>query len=650
MFNRMRAGVTRISSGDLSSFDGPKLDEVVAGRVRAEQMSIILQYLPWMMLANASNALILIIAFWSSSIRLWALVWAATVLVYAVAHGLRRRARAARPTTVSARTIRRATRNAFLLGCLWAVLPLFFFAEAPNSGQLIIICLCAGMLGGGAFAFASLPIAAIVFTSPIYLASLFTLAGTGGQAHLLIAALMIVYTWVLLRGVFVHSLKLTSRIVRQCEIETEIRRDALTKLPNRIAFHECLEDALSRLAHSHEQFAVSYLDLDQFKAINDKRGHGVGDELLIQVAERLSLYKREADLLARLSGDEFALILTSVESAEHALALGERVTRAFDSPFAIDGVQLISRASVGIAVAPVHGRDKITLLKNADAALYSAKHDIGGVVQVFNSESAAKARERRALANDLRDALRQDELYLEFQPLLDIHRNSVVGGETLLRWMHPRRGTIAPGDFIQIAEETGLIHPIGEWVLRQACRTAAGWPEDFRVAVNFSTVQFCRASILPMVMNVLTETGLSPCRLEIEITETVLLSEDEVAFATLNALRSLGVRIALDDFGTGYSSLSYLRKLPLDRIKIDGSFVRELLTNAECASIVKSVIGLAEDLGMSTTAEGVETDDELSRLRFMRCTEAQGKVIGMPMSAHKFARLFDRYERTFQIA
>jgi len=234
--------------------------------------------------------------------------------------------------------------------------------------------------------------------------------------------------------------------------------------------------------------------------------------------------------------------------------------------------------------------------------------------------------------------------------LLDIHRNRIVGAEALLRWMHPSRGVIGPSDFIQIAEETELIHPIGEWVLREACRTAARWPRDFKVAVNFSSVQLRRASILPMIINVLSETSLSPSRLEAEITETILISEDEFAFATLNALRSLGVRIALDDFGTGYSSLSYLRKLPLDRIKIDGSFIRDLLTNAECASIVKSVIALAEDLQMSTTAEGVESDDELSRLRFLRCAEAQGKVIGMPMSADEFARLFDRDGQTIQVA
>jgi len=354
--------------------------------------------------------------------------------------------------------------------------------------------------------------------------------------------------------------------------------------------------------------------------------------------------------LARLSGDEFALVLTCIASQEHAWALLDSVMRAFDAPFHIDGVEIISSACAGIAIAPAHGSEKAALLKHADEALYSAKRGVGGSVQLFDPESAAKGRERRALASDLRGALQRKELYLEFQPLLDIHRNRIVGAEALLRWMHPSRGVIGPSDFIQIAEETELIHPIGEWVLREACRTAARWPRDFKVAVNFSSVQLRRASILPMIINVLSETSLSPSRLEAEITETILISEDEFAFATLNALRSLGVRIALDDFGTGYSSLSYLRKLPLDRIKIDGSFIRDLLTNAECASIVKSVIALAEDLQMSTTAEGVESDDELSRLRFLRCAEAQGKVIGMPMSADEFARLFDRDGQTIQVA
>jgi len=639
MFDRMRSRVSRICSGDLSYFGGPVLDDIIAGRIRAEQMSMILQYLPWMMLANGANALILVVAFWNSPERWWVLVWATAVLAFAATYGIRRRrVRSEKPETVSARTVRRAARNAFLLGCIWAASPLLFFAGAASGGQIIITCLCAGMLGGGAFAFASLPVAAIAFTSPIFIASSFAIARTGDHVYFLVAVLMVVYTCVLLRGVFVHGLKLIGRMVSQWEIEKEIRRDALTKLPNRVAFQEALEAAFYRMQRGHEQFAVSYLDLDQFKGVNDKLGHAAGDELLMQVAGRLSEHKRKADLLARLSGDEFALVLTCIASPEHAWALLDSVMRAFDAPFHIDGVEIISSACAGIAIAPAHGSEKAALLKHADEALYSAKRGVGGSVQLFDPESAAKGRERRALASDLRGALQRKELYLEFQPLLDIHRNRIVGAEALLRWMHPSRGVIGPSDFIQIAEETELIHPIGEWVLREACRTAARWPRDFKVAVNFSSVQLRRASILPMIINVLSETSLSPSRLEAEITETILISEDEFAFATLNALRSLGVRIALDDFGTGYSSLSYLRKLPLDRIKIDGSFIKSVNSNRQAATIVRAVLGLGRGLGLPVLAEGVETNAELRFLQEEGCSEVQGYLLGRPAPIGTFCR------------
>jgi diguanylate cyclase (GGDEF)-like protein len=642
MLGRIVSDLRRIGSGDLSYFGGPVLDEAVWGRIRAEQVGIILHYLPWIMLANACNALILVAAFWMSPERPWALAWAAAVFAYALFYGIRSaRRRGVKPSFVSAHTVRRAVRNAFLLGSIWALLPSLFFAGAASGGQLIIICLCAGMLGGGGIAFASLPVAAIAFTGPIFVASAVAIARSGDPIHFLVALLMVVYTGVLLRGVFVHALKLTTRLVAQIEAEKEVRKDPLTHLPNRIAFQESLDGALARLGRTGERFALLYLDLDELKAVNDKLGHAAGDALLVQVAARLRTRKRDIDTLARLSGDEFALIAVGVDSADDALSFAERLVEAFDVPFDLDGTKVASTATIGIALAPENGTDSGSLLKNADTALYSAKLNAGGPVQMFQPHFDVRARERRALRNDLRAPLERDELHLVFQPLLDLAHDRLVGCEALLRWTHPTRGPIRPEEFMQVAEETHLIHVIGERVVREACRTAASWPADTKISVNLSAAQFRKANILAVIVSALTDARLAASRLEIEITESVLMAEDDFAFATLNTLRGLGVRIALDDFGTGHSSLSYLRRLPLDRIKIDRSFIGGLLTDHDCASIVRFVIGLARDLGMSVTAEGVETKEQLSCLRTMQCDEAQGYLIGAPKSPAEIAVLFD---------
>jgi len=643
VIGRFVSHLRRFGSGDLSGFGGPPLDEAVAGRIRAEQINIILQYVPWIMLANACNALILLAAFWASPQRPWAMAWAGAVIAYALFYGVRAaRRRSRKPSSVSAGTIRRAVRNAFLLGCIWAALPSLFFVGAPSGGQVIIACLCAGMLGGGGIAFASLPVAAIAFTGPIFIASAIAIARGGDQVYLLVALLMVVYTGVLIRGVFVHALKLTARLVAQIEAEKEIRRDPLTHLPNRVAFRESLETAFARLARMGEPFALFYLDLDEFKAVNDRLGHAAGDVLLIKVADRLRGCVRDIDTLARLSGDEFALVAAGVESADDALTVAERIVKAFDAPFDLDGTQASSAISIGIALAPANGTDTAALLKNADTALYSAKLSAGGPVQLFEAQFDARARERRALGNDLRGALQRGEFHLVFQPLLDLAHERIAGCEALLRWTHPTRGPVSPADFMQIAEETHLIHAIGEWVLREACRTAAGWPADTKIAVNLSAAQFRKAGILAAIVNALSDAHLPASRLEVEITESILMADDDFALSTLTTLRGLGVRIALDDFGTGHSSLSYLRRLPIDRVKIDRSFIHGLAVDRDSASIVKFVIGLAADLGMSVTAEGVETEEQLSRLRAMACGEVQGHFIAEPKSAAEIAALFAR--------
>ena len=650
MPDRVLSKLRNIYSGDLSSFGGVPIDEIVAGRVRAEQLNIILNYLPSIMLANVCNALIFVVAVWPSPDLPLSLVWAAIIICYACFYGIRRRRKPFKPQSVSAYSIRRVVRNALLFGSLWAALPLFFFVGASAGQQLIITCLCAGMLAGGAFAFASIPIAAIAFTSPIFIASAVVIARTGDQAYFLVAILMVVYTCVLIRGVFVYALQLTKRLVEQVRAEEQAHKDFLTELPNRMSFNEDIDAALSRLKRGGEQFAVLYLDLDEFKSVNDRLGHGAGDELLVQTASRLKACARTADSVARLGGDEFAIIANGINCSEQALAFAERLVETMSVPFIIDGSEVYNTVSIGIAIAPSAGASSDVLLKNADTALFRAKGEVGGSVQIFEPSHDAKARERRAIEHDLRLALARDEFFLVFQPFFDLAQNRLIGCEALLRWRHPLRGIILPEEFIQIAEATELIHPIGEWVIREACQAASYWPQDTKIAINFSAVQFRKASILPAIIKSLADVGVSPSRLEIEITESTILSESDFALSMLNNLLDLGTKFALDDFGTGYASLSCLRKFAFDRVKIDRSFVREMLTDPHCASIVRSVIGLANDLKIGVTAEGVETREQLSYLRATTCDQVQGLLISEPRPTAEIAALFDKAKASQTLA
>jgi predicted signal transduction protein with EAL and GGDEF domain len=351
---------------------------------------------------------------------------------------------------------------------------------------------------------------------------------------------------------------------------------------------------------------------------------------------------REAEIVARIGGDEFAMIATNLTKAEEALALAERIVAAFADPFLIGGREIVGAASIGIALAPRDGSTSNDLLKHVDVALYRAKKAGPGTIRFFEASDDVSARERRALQHDLEGAIARDELFLVYQPFLDLRENRVTGFEALLRWRHPVRGLVPPDEFIPIAEESGLIHSIGEWVIRRACATLSHWPADVRIAVNFSAVQFQNANILQTVVRALAEAGVSPGRLEIEMTESILVSKYGPASSVLNSLLQLGITVALDDFGTGYSSLTYLRKLPFSRIKIDQSFVRDMLIQPDCAAIVKSVIGLAQDLRICVVAEGVETSEQLDYLRQTNCDEVQGYLIGRPVLSDQVLALLNQ--------
>ena len=421
--------------------------------------------------------------------------------------------------------------------------------------------------------------------------------------------------------------------------------DALTDLPNRVLFREQLGDGL-RSIEAGKQLAVFYIDIDEFKRINDSLGHSVGDELLKAVAGRLRGCLAETDFVARLGGDEFAIIQTGVERPADTMELIARIYQAIREPFECIGHLLTTDASIGVALAPQDSSDLDQLLKNADLAMYEAKADGRRTYRFFEPGMDARVVALRTLELDLRQAIADGGFEIHYQPLVNLSDNRVTGCEALLRWRHPQRGMISPAEFIPVAEETGMINALGEWVLTTACAEAASWPDDIRISVNVSPVQFRSQAFALKVALALAASGLAAHRLELEITEAVLIRDDEAALAMLHELRKLGVRIALDDFGTGYSSLSYLQRFPFDKIKIDRCFIKDVADAGGSASIVQAVVNIAAARQMTTTAEGVETEQQLDMLRKLGCTEMQGYLFSPALPAAEIRRLLpSRRER-----
>jgi diguanylate cyclase (GGDEF)-like protein len=393
-----------------------------------------------------------------------------------------------------------------------------------------------------------------------------------------------------------------------------------------------MEESLGRLRRD-ESLAVLCLDLDRFKHVNDTLGHPIGDDLLQAVAVRLLGCVRESDVVARLGGDEFAVVQIGCNQPAEAAQLAARIIDVLSAPYDLKNHHVVVGASIGVAVTPTDGSDPDQLLKSADLALYRAKADGRGTYRFFEPAMDARAQTRRLLETELRTALRDGEFELYYQPIVQLRTDEIAAFEALVRWNHPRRGMVAPLDFISVAEESGLIVRLGAWVLRNACAEAATWSKPVRVAVNLSPMQFKSPELAQTVFSAIAASGLAPDRLELEITESALLQDTEATLATLHQLRSFGVRIAMDDFGTGYSSLSYLRSFPFDKIKIDRSFIHELSTRGDCQAIVRAVTGLGSSLGIATTAEGVETHEQLKLLRREGCTEVQGYLFSPPRPA-----------------
>jgi len=411
--------------------------------------------------------------------------------------------------------------------------------------------------------------------------------------------------------------------------------DSLTGLGNRLLFKEQLEEALKDVSVASHPLAVLFLDLDGFKAVNDTLGHSIGDLLLKSVAAKLRDILPRTDRIARLGGDEFAILQISAAQPGSSIALAKKIIEVVGQPNSIDGHDVTVGASVGIAVARPGDMNTDNFLKSADLAMYSAKSDGRGTYRMFDPEMDAIVQARRLLERDMRTALAQDGFRLFYQPLVNLQTKKVTAFEALMRWQHPERGMVPPSDFIPVAEEMGLIVQLGEWALRQACAEATEWPDGICVSVNLSPLQFAKGNLVSSVMSALASAGLPASRLELEITESVLLEKSERNITILNQLRGLGVRISMDDFGTGYSSIGYLRSFPFDKIKIDQSFVRDLLVDEGSLAIVRAIAGLGVSFGMITTAEGVETEEQMRCLNLEGCIEVQGYLYSRPVPANE---------------
>ena len=442
---------------------------------------------------------------------------------------------------------------------------------------------------------------------------------------------------------------ITERRRTQDRLSHMARHDALTGLPNRLMFRDHMQLVLPRVSRG-DSLAVLCLDLDGFKGVNDTLGHPAGDELLRQVGRRLRDTTRGTDLVARLGGDEFAIVQVAAEQPHDVSALAERLIAAVRAPFDIQGHRVEIGTSIGAVLAEPASASADELLRNADIALYRAKSDGRGVCRFFEPGMDAEIQKRHRLESDLRLALAEEQFEVYYQPLVDAAGQALVGFEALLRWHHPERGLIMPNDFIQIAEETHLIKPIGAWVLSRACQQAMEWSDHLKIAVNLSAMQFLGGRLAEDVEHALRQSGLTPQRLELEITETVILQDTDSALAVLHRLRALGVRIAMDDFGTGYSSLSYLRRFPFDKIKIDKSFIQNLQLGPGSIEIVRAVVGLGKALGMNVLAEGVETPEQLAILQTEGCDELQGYLFSRPRPASDIPAIMREWASRMSVA
>ncbi len=606
-------------------------DPDTAAQIRAAQVGAVARFSKGVVIGNTFNAVIIITAFLRGPLAGAALTWGFLLISYSSFLYLRTRGAPgkAAPRYVSHRAVWRAVLHAGVMGVLWGAAPILFFQDAASE-QLLLASLGIGMVCAGCFVLATIPVAAMTFIVPLTTATAIALARGGQFGHYMIVLLLISYIFALLAAASTHATQFMARVQAHIQAEREARRDALTGLPNRTAFLEALEKAVDRCMRYGEGFALFSMDLDGFKAVNDRLGHPVGDQLLAQVGARLGTGVRDRDTLARISGDEFMLLMPGVHHPDRAVAVAERLLSLFSAPVMLDGEEVQVRLSVGVSLAPRDGAVASELLERADTALYQVKREGKNAFRLFRRDDEVQARRRKSWSLDLRKAIARGEMFLMFQPILHVGSGNVAGFEALLRWNHPEQGPISPADFIPLAEKTGLIHEIGDWVIAEACRAAATWPDHVKVAVNFSLDQFRSRTIVSTILDALARHDLGPERFEIEVTESILLQDEATILDTVAAIKRAGLRLVLDDFGTGFSSLRLLQELPIDGLKIDRSFTNGLPDNRRSMEIVRAVIQLGVALDLRVTAEGIETAEQMATLRALGCDDAQGFWLGRP--------------------
>lgn len=619
-------------------------DPAFAARLQEEQFVSVRRNTPGMMLANIGNALALFSTFLGTALEARVTLWTVALILVSGYIFLRARRQGprraqARPSRPSARSAAHATRtrpsgihrraviNAAFLGALWAAVPPLFFLEASPGARLMVISLTAGMLFGGAHALALAPLAATVFAGPIALAAAATLIRGDDPDLTRIALVLCIYTAVLLRGAYAEAESFRARILSQMGAEREARTDALTGLPNRLAFTDAIERELARLRRYGGGFTLLCIDIDNFKMINDRYGHPAGDQLLTQAARRMRAALRASDLVARLGGDEFAVVASEATGEEAACAVAGRIVACFEAPFILDGRPVQGAASVGGALAPRDGADHGAILKSADIALYQAKQSGG-----WRLFEPVRASEASPLGEQhLRLAMAHGQLSLVYQPILSVASGEICGFEALLRWNHPKLGQIPPAVFIPLAEETGAIHDIGLWVVETAGAAAMRFSGQFRVCVNVSPVQLSQPDFAQRLLAAAARARLAPDRLVIEINEKAARIDNPVAEGEAHKLSQAGVSVSLDDFSSGYAALANFCRLPMTRVKIDGPLTRDVVKRPECAAVVAGVARMAASFQISVVAECVETREQFEWMRANGVAEAQGYFIAPPM-------------------
>ena len=751
------------------------LDEHGRGRVRAAQISSVVQLVPLTMTINVLNSIIVSYVFWDATPRSFLVSWSALIfMVAALSIWSWNRSRRKPPTKASLRAIDRMALHAGVLGLMWGVVPVVLFHEADVMRQLVLACLIAGMISGGAFCLSPVRTAGLAYTWAIVAGSEVGLLLADHPLFRAVALLLMLYAVFISYHIsarnrsFVQHLRTQLKLEAQGDLITLLLNDfqenasdwlwesdasgllthvsdrfaeaakkapeamdgvafgaliggefefhppqlveiinhmtwrtsfrdivvpyyageeqrfwllsgkpafdnagkfigyhgvgaditekrlaeerithlaygdPLTGLPNRMAFCEQVDRVLATAREKGQSAALLCLDLDQFKSINDTLGHVVGDALLASVGKRIRACARDRDIVARLGGDEFAILQINPALPNDTMMLAHQIVEAFKEPFKLDHGELAisTSTSIGIAIVPADGWKIDSLLKKAEMALYAAKAEGAGSYRFFEAEMEVGAHRRRAIEDGLRSALKSGEMQVAYQPLVDLRSWSLAGCEALARWKSPEWGFVSPAEFIPVAEACGMIDEIGEWVLREAVKEALRWPYDTVVAVNLSPAQFKNQKLLSTVVAALAESGLPAHRLELEVTETIFVDSGDGPLQMLQNLRTLGVRTSLDDFGTGYSSLSYLRRFPFDKIKIDKTFIDDVAARDESLAIIRAIVALANALGMSTTAEGVESTAQVAKLRDAGCTQIQGYVFSPPRSATDILEMF----------